>query len=181
MENIEQVLEKDEKILVTYKPNKKRFVSCTILRNALASLVVLLFPALFILIIFLGNKDQQNVDSALVIPYIIGGLVVLGFVLSVVVRMVVFEKTIYCLTNRCIIIRRGFIKVSYQKFDYSLISELTVQVDYFDRHIKPNTGTISFVLKQGVSTHYFAHVSDPYTVYEMIKQCSRDCNNKIGN
>ena len=104
--------------------------------------------------------------------------VILAFIFSVITRIVIYKKTCYCCTNKRIIIRRGFIGADYQTLDYDLIGGMDVQVDFFDKIMKPNTGTISFASaaspmmeKQG-SSYYFAHIENPYETYRKIKEYS---------
>jgi len=173
------VLQKEESIVEVFKPNRKRFVNLTIFRNAIASLVTLIFPAIFVLVFALSeNSNKENTKMYYLIPGLIALLIVLGFVVSVIVRAVVYNKTYYCCTNKRIIIRRGFIKVNYQTLDYNLIKELNLQIDVFDKMMKPNTGTIIFVSKTSSSSdkedtsYYFAHIEQPCENYEKIKEYS---------
>lgn len=192
-----QILDNDEKIIETFKPNHKRFVGLTILRNIITTLVVLIFPAIFLIILLVLNNGVNETTQCeingvehtgeacrvglapfVVIPCIIAGLIVLGFIFSVVTRIVVYKKTCYCCTNKRIIIRRGFIGADYQTLDYDLIGGMDVQVDFFDKIMKPNTGTISFVsaaspmIERQGSSYYFAHIENPYETYKKIKEYS---------
>ncbi len=192
-----QILDNDEKIIDTFKPKHKRFVGLTILRNLIASLLVLIFPAVFVVasialnngidettqceingVAATGEDCKAGLGVFIIIPCIIAGLVVLGFLFSVIARIVVYKKTCYCCTNKRIIIRRGFIGADYQTLDYDLIGGMDVRVDFFDKIMKPNTGTISFasaaspmIDKQGPS-YYFAHIENPYETYKKIKEYS---------
>ncbi len=181
MENEElfiQILDNDEKIIETFRPNKKRFVGLTILRNTLACILTLIIPALFILLLLLSENDGVSPIAILWVPIAIAVLVVFGYIFSVVTRVVVYKKTCYCCTNKRIIIRRGFIGADYQTLDYDLIGGMDVTVDFLDKIIKPNTGTIAFASaaspmmeKQG-SSYYFAHIENPYETYKKIKEYS---------
>ena len=196
VEFFEPILDKDEEIVETFRPNKTRFVGLTILRNAIASIVVLLFPLIFILIeIFINNginestqcevngvamqgeACRQGLAPMLIIPGIIAGIILLGFIFSIIARVVVYKKTYYCCTNKRVIIRRGFIGADYQTLDYDLIGGMDVTVDFFDKIIKPNTGTIAFAsaaspMIQKGSAYYFAHIENPYEAYKKIKEYS---------
>ena len=189
----EPILDKDEKILETFRPNKKRFVGLTILRSTITTLVILLFPTIFILVALFAKNSAGQCDingvpaspeecsgalsNFVIIPCIIAGVIVLGYLFSIITRIVVYRKTYYCCTNKRIIIRRGFIGADFQTLDYDLIGGMDVQVDLFDKLVHPNTGTISFAsaaspMIQKVSSYYFAHVENPYEAYKKIKEIS---------
>ncbi len=174
-EFFESILDNNEEIIETFKPSHKRFVGLTILRNFLTSLIALVFPGIFVLIVVLGNDGNEITPIDYIIPGSIALLIVLGFIFSVIARVVVYKKTYYCCTNKRIIIRRGFIGADYQTLDYDMIGGIDVEVNFSDKIIKPNTGTISFVtaasplLPKTGASYFFAHIEDPYETYKRIK------------
>ncbi len=175
LEFFESILDNNETVIETFKPSHKRFVGLTVLRNFLTSLVALVFPGIFVLIIALGDESSETGTIDYVIPGVIAALILFGFIFSAIARVVVYKKTYYCCTNKRIIIRRGFIGADYQTLDYDMIGGMDVEVNFFDKIIKPNTGTISFItaasplLPKTGTSYFFAHIEDPYETYKRIK------------
>ena len=190
MENFETILDTDEIIIKEYKPNKTRSITFGI---------VSLIPLLIIGAIFFGfslfqffsvNKFMSGEDVGFKFaPYIfLGfGILVLSFFLflfiyGIIYAVVSYRKILYCLTNKRIIIRSGFIGVDFHSLDIKAISSINVKVGLFDKWVKPNTGTIIFGSSTtplggqgksgGRNGFAFAHLENPYEVYKEIKEMS---------
>lgn len=183
----EKILDSDESIIEVFKPNRKRFVNLTILRNTFATLFTLLFPGIFIVVAIAASESNDFDIIFYIVPIIIAALIVFGYIFSIISRFTVYKNTYYCCTNKRIIIRRGFIGVDYQTLDYDLIGGMDVQVDFFDKIIKPNTGTISFIsaaspaIQQG-TMYFFAYIENPYESYKKIKEyCSKNKDGVINS
>lgn len=170
-------LKEGEQIIQVLKPNHKRFVTITILRNLVATIAALLLPAFFVIIFhYAGVAEKFGNNNVYIIPGVIGGVIFLGFVLSAIIRGIVYEKTFYCYTNKRVFVRRGFIPAKMSVVSYDQVNAITVQLDSFDKLMKPNTGTISFVTKiptpseKDTVSYYFAHVENPHENYVDIEK-----------
>ena len=175
----EPILDNDEKIVETFKPNFLRFV-------ILSSLIIALFLIPFFLVgifMVLGEPDIR-----------VGGIAFLGFatfalLISPISNAVRYTKTAYCYTNKRVIIRTGFIGADFQTLDFDMIGGMNVKVDFLDKLTKPNTGTILFASpaspmiqngQNGGGTGYmFRHIENPYDVYKRVKEFSS--KNRDGN
>lgn len=183
MEGFELILDKDESIVKTYKPNRKRFV----LINIIGLLIFFLIPIALLIVGILGSintiefvDEAGNPDPSVPVTMLaVGCLFALGFIVAIVGLFLRYHKTLYCITNKRIIIRHGFIGVDFKSLNLTAISGVFVQVDFADKFIKPNTGTITFASsatpiiqgsqKNGYVPFAFAHVDNPYEVYREVK------------
>ncbi len=183
MENFEMILDKDEQIIKEYKPNKKRAVYLSFI-----SLIPLLLVSLtFVLIAVLAlvnviKVTDENGKSEMMFPYffiVLGGLISLLLIYSLIYIIVSYKKRLYCLTNKRIIIRNGFIGVDFNALDVNAINSVNVKVNFLDKCVRPNTGTIIFGSattplgqnnKNGSGGFTFAHIDNPYEVYKEIKE-----------
>lgn len=178
-ELFEPILDEDEKIVEIFKPNFFRFA---ILSSIFIAVFLLPFFAVGLLMV-LGTEDAA-----------IGGIVTLTFALFAVLitpvcNCVRYTKTAYCYTNKRVIIRTGFIGADFEAIDFDMIGGMNVKVDFLDKLVKPNTGTIIFaspaspMIQNGQNVgragYSFQHVENPYEVYKRVKEYSR--KNKDGN
>lgn len=192
-----KILDEDENIVESFKPNRTRFIGLGIIRDILVSIPVFIFIAIFLII---GSCDfevdtceingvEQTGEACTeafgifsIIGYIALGLFVLGVFFSIFSRFVRFNKTWYCYTNKRILIRSGFIGADYQTLDFDMIGAMNVRVDLLDKIIHPNTGTVWFAsaaspmisggVPGGVSGYAFASIENPYEVYKRVKEYS---------
>ena len=173
MENkklFDPILDEDEKIQEIFTPNFLRF---TVIPSAFYTLIVLLFclPAV---LVFAFEDDS----AFLAIP--IGGFAIFFGLLMFLISFVSYSKAAYCYTNKRIIIRSGFIGVDYHAIDFDLIGGMDVHVDFMDKFIRPNTGSIVFASaaspiiqqNQKVGAYSFKAIDNPYEVYKRVKAYS---------
>jgi len=87
-----------------------------------------------------------------------------------------YNKRFYAYTNKRIIIQNGFIGIDFKSLDLKFIGATEVKVDFLDKLLKRNTGTIKFgshatpTNVQGVQAFQFVGILDPYNVYKEIKK-----------
>ena len=173
MENIfEPILDKDEKVIKTFKPHKgKMFLSFFL--SWFFVWVWIVFAALGALLSdYDGNYNPDNwglaIGVAVSVAIVCIGLNVLFFVLC-------YKNTYYAYTNKRVIIRKGIIGVDYKSLDMSMIGAVTVNVSILDKIVHKNTGSIGFGSMAspigGESGHMFRfmHITNPYETYKEIK------------
>ena len=183
MEGFELILDADESIIKTYKPNKKRFV----LLGLVSCLPSLIFPGLIIMFAVLGlngiisvTDDAGNPDySGPIIMLIFGGIIALFLLIGAFYPVLRYKKALYCITNKRIIIRHGIIGADFKSLNLKDISTVLVEVNFLDKFVKPNTGTIRFGSaatpmlqgnqKNGYVPFAFQHVDNPYETYREVK------------
>lgn len=181
------ILDNDEKIVESFKPHKFRFIGLGIIGDFLKSLIFVALGLAAILLSFCDMTDVETGEPAN--PWVIRGigLGILGFallivILAVVWRIIKYKKTWFCYTNKRIIIRTGFIGADFQTLDFDMIGAMNVRVDFLDKFIHPNTGTLMFAsaaspmmmngMPGGVSGYMFVDIENPYDVYKRVKEYS---------
>ena len=86
-----------------------------------------------------------------------------------------YNKTLFAVTNKRILIRTGYIGVDYKGLDYDTIGALTVNVNWLDKLLKKDTGTLSFgsmaspMINTANYKFSFLYIKNPYEVYREVK------------
>lgn len=165
VELFKPILDKDEEILKVYKPNKFRTYFGTILVCILITL-----PFSFVVI---GSFLDPETSIATSIGFIVF-IVVFDF-LAILLIALWYNKTIFAVTNKRILIRTGYIGVDYKALDYDTIGALTVNVNWIDKLLKKNTGTLSFgsmsspMINTANYKFSFLYINNPYEAYREVK------------
>ncbi len=165
-EYFDLVKDKDEEILKTYRPNKTRAWWTFALTGILLVLV-------FACPIVAGFLSTEEGGIGVAIPAIAMLVVFVGF--YAIMLGLWLNKTIYAVTNKRILIRTGYIGVDYKSLDFTLLGALTVNVNFLDKILRKNTGSISFgsmaspMVSNNVSKFSFSYIKDPYVEYKEIK------------
>ena len=183
MQNIDpsvfdQILGRDEQIVECFKPNKKRYIWINIISTFIMFTLIFIIPVLFIVLGVVFNtisEPGERISLFMLIPV----LAMFGFIVisSSLFNALSYKKTVYCYTNKRIIIRSGIVGVDYKTLEYSLIGGISVNVGLFDKLFRTNTGTISFASaaamvqnSKGISPYAFRSIDDPYNLYKRIKE-----------
>lgn len=185
------ILDSDEKIVESFKPNKFRFIGLGMIWDIIKGLFIAIFGGVFFGVSFIpGEWIDENTGQpdplGYLVPRIIG-IVVMSFAVLVILisifwRLVKYNKTYFCYTNKRILIRTGFIGADYQTLDFDMIGAINVRVDFLDKLIHPNTGTVMFASAAspmmingrpgGSSSYMFVDIENPYEVYKRVKEYS---------
>ena len=180
--DVKRILDKDEEIKFSYRPNMKRFLFVNLISSCLFILLVFSFPFIFGLLGLIGVTEFVNDDGtrdmfAPLMIFLIGSMGYIFLVVSLISSIVKYNKTIYVVTNKKVIIRSGFIGADFNSMNLSSIGLLNVRVDFLDKLVRPNPGTIEFanastpVVNQNNRQllFRFAHIDNPYETYQEIK------------
>ena len=185
-EDIKMILDDDEQIVESFKPNKIRY---TLINSIIWVIVFLVFSVPFFVTGLLGvigvmkflNDTDGTRDFAAPIVFIIVAAIILAIVITSIIGMFFrYKNSLYVITNKRFIIRSGFIGVDYKSLTFDVIGYADVRVDFLDKLIHPNTGTILFGSaatpiingqKGGTSTFSFSYVENPYEVYKKVQAC----------
>ena len=183
MHDFDVILDAEESIAKIYKPNKKRFA----LFGAIALVPSLLIPVGIVVLGVLGylgiipftNDDGSRDTFSPLIMAIFGGFFSVAMLIAVFTPFLKYKKAAYCITNKRIIIKYSVIGADFKSLNLDAISAVYVEVNFLDKFIRPNTGTITFASsatpmvqgnqKNGYVPFAFAHVNDPYEVYKEVK------------
>lgn len=178
VEFFEPILDKDEKVLKTFKPSKVKMYWSAIFSAFFVSLIFLLC---FMFMIAGALGEQQGdvtviTSQSMLYGFLIGfcgGLVVV-MVLTLIFVTLSYKNTYYAYTNKRVIVRRGIIGVDYKSLDMNMIGIVTVNVSILDKILMKNTGSIQFgSMANPIGGNHllfgFMHISDPYGVYKEVK------------
>ena len=165
LELFKPVLDADEEILKVYKPNKFLTYFGTVL-------VCIFITVLFMIPIIASFLDTET-SIATSIGFIV--FVVVFDALTLLLIALWYNKTIFAVTNKRILIRTGYIGVDYKGLDYDTIGALTVNVNWLDKLLKKDTGTLSFgsmaspMINTANYKFSFLYIKNPYEVYREVK------------
>ncbi len=180
-DDIKRILDNDEEVLKTYKPNKKRFVLINFLFSGfifnLIPIAIFVIGLLGLLGVIAFTTDAGERDySAPVVMMVIGGIGVFFLIIACIGFFVRYNKTYYFVTNKRLVIRTGFIGADYKSLPISTVGMVDVRVDFLDKLVRKNTGTIIFgsastpVVNQQNMVFAFHHIDNPYDTYKEIKE-----------
>lgn len=183
LEEVKKILDSDEEIALSYRPNKKRFILINILATAISVLIVFSAPLIIgilgLINIIKFTEEDGTVSPITALPFLLFGAIGMTLIIFMIVGVVMrYKKTIYVVTNKRIIIRTGFIGADYQSIDHASVGMINVRVDFLDKLVKPNPGSISFantstpmVDRNGKAlTFNFMHIDNPYDAYKEINE-----------
>ena len=180
-EDIKRILDSDEEVIKSYKPNKKRFVLINFIFSGLFfSLIPIAISVIGLLglvgIITFTTEAGEADYSAPITMMIFGGIGILFLIIACIGFIVRYKKTYYYVTNKRLVIRTGFIGADYKSLPISTVGVVDVRVDVLDKLVKKNTGTIVFgsastpVVNQQNMVFAFRHIDNPYETYKEIKE-----------
>jgi hypothetical protein len=180
-EKFTDIIEKDEKIIKVYKPNKKKFwwgIGIILFFSSIWAAILLVLG----LVIPEEHLVGDNGDSGK-IPMLIIACVWLAFALiSLVFVYLYYKNKYYCYTNRRVIIRSGIFGVDYASLEFKSLTATMVQVSLLDKILRTKTGTIKFgsassqitggnsAYGSAANPYTFRHIEKPYEVMREIKE-----------
>ncbi len=185
LEDLRKILDSDEMVLESYKPNKKRFVTLQILFSG--SFFLLLVSIMFVIgilglvdVIRFTDVDGNKEWLPPIMLTAMGAFPLLFYITGTLGIIFRYKRSLYVITNKRFIIRSGFIGVDYKSLEIKNVLTVDVRVDFLDKLVKPNTGSIIFgsaampvingngSRQQGAFS--FAHINEPYEVYKKVKE-----------
>ena len=184
LDDVKRILDNDEVILRNIKPNKKRFI---LISNLSFAIFFLLFIIPFTIIgiggivgfISFTNETGEKDLLGPIMFLVFASLPLIFFLIKIISVFPIYKNTYYFVTNKRIIIRSGFIGVDYKALSLKNIIVTNVRVDFLDKLVNPNPGSIIFGSaatqlsadqNSKVSSFMFAHIDNPYDEYKAIKE-----------
>lgn len=163
------ILDDDEKIVYTYKPNKTRIWFSNLLWSIVLALINIGIGLMFV---FIPGEDGTKPPFEVFYIFLAISLVVV--VLTIIFTSTYYKKRVYAVTNKRVIIRGGVIGVDYKSLDLKMIGALNVYVDFIDKVLRQDTGTLRFgsmasPLGSNQSPFSFKGIKRPYEVYKEIR------------
>lgn len=179
-DDIKKILDDDEEIIKTYKPNKKRFVLINFCLTCLFFLIpigiflvgILGFTGVIPFLDEAGNRNYSGPTGFM----IFGSIALLFLLINGISLFARYKKTFYYVSNKRLIIRSGFIGADYKSIPLETVGAVDVRVDFLDKLAKNDTGSILFgsasapMVNQQNVVFAFHHVDNPYQSYKEIKE-----------
>lgn len=177
-ESFAKVLDDNETIVKCIKPNRIRYVVIGLIMNAILFLLLL---GLGIAALILGKNgidlemNSEDILAANVIGWVMIGISIAFIAFSVANVLVRYKRVLYCLTNKRIIAKTGFIGVDYTSIDLKLIGFSEVKVGLLDKMMgSKSTGSIflgstSAPAAGQMRSFALANIDNPYELYKELK------------
>ncbi len=164
------ILDDDEKIEKTYKPQK-----CKMFFSALFGTAIMLLIFCFGMCgaFFFPDTDGFALDAIYALLPV--GIFAVGISLVAIFTNACYKKTVYAITNKRIIIRTGVIGIDFKSLDMSMIGAIDVYVGLSDKLLRKNTGTVRFgstsspMTNESANRYAFKHLVNPYQNCKEIK------------
>ena len=177
----DQILNSDEKVIWSEKPQKKPFLLVTI--PAMFALIAFGIVSFTFIYYFAQNWfsfGNDNADKSIpwygYIPIVFMSSPLWMGILYPFYMMMAYKNIHYCYTNRRVILRSGAWGADYKTIEYDQISDLEVKVGPVGE--KYNTGNLTIITgtnsdgKQISNTMYA--ISQPYEVFKNLKKVMLD-------
>ena len=189
-EDIKRILDNDEEIIKTYRPNRKRFVFINFCLTCLFFLIpigVFIFGVLGLsgVVSFVNEAGEREFGGPIGLMAF-GGFGLLILAVHGISLFVRYKKTYYIVSNKRLIIRTGFIGADYKSIPLETVGVVDVRVDFLDKLVKNDTGTIVFgsasspVVNRENTIFAFSHIDNPYQSYKEVKEIiSNKQNEKV--
>ncbi len=178
---IEMVLEKNEKILWSGKPDLK----AAVLKSFLGVIIILIIAGFFYFstsnptTCTINGQERPPEDCA----SFISPIAIILFILALLTPIFAYfyaKITTYVVSNKRLLIKSGFIGADIRSIYYDQIRSVFVNVDLFGKLL--NTGTILIdtgritQTDKGSKTVYdrFENIKNPYDVYRIIQSVLSD-------
>ncbi|MCM1534217.1 MAG: PH domain-containing protein [Corallococcus sp.] len=176
--NIDDVLNTDEKVLWRGKPNAKSYVLAAMLKMLPIAIIWLIFDGTFLFFIFTGMSRGQIPLGflAFIIPFFLLHLTPVWIWIANTVKAFKEVKNLeYAITDRRIIIRSGMIGIDFKFIDYSEIDSVNVKVGLIDKIFKVGDIYINSSVNSGV----LWDVANPYGIGSALQKVTLDIKSDI--
>ena len=177
-EKFTDVLEKGEKIVKVYKPNKCKFWTAFTL-SSIFYVWIWAFTALLGAIPEEGKAFDPSLFRLLLI--ISCAVFVGGMLITMLFGAIYYKNRYYAYTGKRIIIRSGVIGIDFKSLEFKHLTATIVNVTFLDKIIGRNTGNLRFgspsspVSAMYMNPYVFKHISKPYDTLREIKEIIDTC------
>ena len=111
---------------------------------------------------------------------VVASIPLLFYLITIIGTIIKYRRAFYVVTNKRLIIRTGIIGVDYKSLDIKNVISVDVRVNFLDKPVHPNTGSIIFGNAAAPvyaspnhrypAAYSFAHIDNPYEVYKKLKE-----------
>ncbi|MBI5051151.1 PH domain-containing protein [Candidatus Micrarchaeota archaeon] len=184
MDELDKVLDEDEKILWQGKPS---FLPFVVGGSIIISLVGIFWLTFTVPFFFVGLTTDLFV-ILFMLPFLLIGL---GLTFGVpVYNLLVYKNVQYAITNKRAIIQGGLIGRDFNSIDFDKITDAEVNVGVFDKIFGQNTGSIMIATPAaGIVSggrggaqdmrYKLLNIQDPYEIFKFFKKISYDIKTDI--
>lgn len=176
--NIDDVVNSDEKILWRGKPNAKSYVLAAMVKMLPIALIWIAFDGTFIFFITMGmtRGDIPLGILGFVIPFFLLHLTPVWIWIANTVKAVREVKNLeYAVTDKRIIIRSGIIGIDFKFVNYTEIDSVNIKVGLIDKIFK--VGDI--YINSSVNSAVLWDVENPYGIGTALQKVTTDIKSDI--
>lgn len=182
MRELDKVLNENEKVFWEGSPVFWPFF----LQSSFSILTIILILFLFFSLPAYFSEEYSGWFIFFNPPFLISSFSLFGFMIY---SLLVFKHTYYAITDKRVIIQKGWIGRDFEIIDFDQISNARVNVGVFDKFFgNGNTGSIfissagSFTGQQEnsiIKPYIICNILNPYEVFKSLKKISHDIKTDI--
>lgn len=174
---VEDILEKDEKILQRLKPNAKVIRLEAIFKGMPLALLWFSIDAVFIVTMFTTGAVEE---APWMIAFMVGFfalhlLPVWLYIANLIKKLAGYKNIEYVFTDKRIIIRSGLVGIDFKSIYYTSLESVNLKVGLFDRLFK--VGDI--YLKANTQTAVLEDIENPYVYLSKLQKIALDIKSDI--
>ncbi len=174
---VEDILEKDEKILQRLKPNAKVIRLEAIFKGMPLALLWFSIDAIFIVTMFTTGAVEE---APWMIAFMVGFfalhlLPVWLYIANLIKNLAGYKNIEYVFTDKRIIIRSGLVGIDFKSIYYTSLESVNLKVGLFDRLFK--VGDI--YLKANTQTAVLEDIENPYVYLSKLQKIALDIKSDI--
>lgn len=173
---LQDILFEGENILWEGTPDKLCYIVRKMKKHIAGALIFLLFDGLFISVMLsISDEIPKEVIFFLVGFFAIHLFPVWSFIGNVIKALASHKNIVYAITDKRIIVRRGFIGMDFTNVNYSDISKINVDVSVLEKF--RNCGTVYVKSSNGTTALY--SIKNPYEIYKKANKIFMDVHSDI--
>lgn len=174
---VEDILEKDEKILQRLKPNARVIRLEAIFKGMPLALLWFSIDAVFIVTMFTTGAVEE---APWMIAFMVGFfalhlLPVWLYIANLIKKLAGYKNIEYVFTDKRIIIRSGLVGIDFKSIYYTSLESVNLKVGLFDRLFK--VGDI--YLKANTQTAVLEDIENPYVYLSKLQKIALDIKSDI--
>lgn len=174
---VEDILDKEESVLLRVKPNRKAYVLNHILKMMPVALLWAAFDGFFIfMLVSSGAFAEMGIFSLFIVGFFALHLAPLWMWIANIVRAVGEYKNVeYVFTEKRIILRSGLVGIDFKNIYYSDIEGVNLKVGIIDRLCRVGDIYIQAMKQSSV----LFDVENPYALLSEIQRIVHDIKTDI--
>jgi len=176
-EMFEPVLEKGEKVLKVYKPNKAKFMWFWWLTGLFSIVWIWVLPWTAGMLTEDGGVEFGR--RFWIVFWVTVGITVGFLLIWWLCGHLWYKNRYYAYSDKRILIRAGIIGIDYKSLEFKSLTATIVKVSLLDKLVRKDTGTIRFgspsspvqsIFSSHSNQYTFDHIKAPYATLKEIKE-----------